>query len=66
MKQKTVTIEIDEQGNSSIDLGGFQGKGCTDVVNAFRSKDLVTESRIKREFYVEKSAQEGQQLRRTQ
>lgn len=66
MKQKTVTIEIDERGNSSIDVEGFQGKGCADVVNAFRSKDLVTKSRTKREFYVGKSAQQGQQLRRPQ
>lgn len=66
MKQKTVTVEIDGQGNCSIDLEGFQGKGCADVVDAFRSKDLVTKSRTKREFYVEETAQQGQQLRRTQ
>jgi hypothetical protein len=66
MKQKTVTVEIDERGNSSIDLEGFQGKGCADVVNAFRSKDLVTKSRTKREFYIEKTAQQGQQLRGAQ
>ena len=28
MGEKTITIEIDEQGNSSLDLTGFQGKGC--------------------------------------
>ena len=27
MKEKTVIIEIDEQGNSTIDLDGFHGKG---------------------------------------
>ena len=63
MKQKTVTIEIGEQGNSSIDLAGFQGKGCGDVANAFQSTDVVTKSRTKREFYVETAGQQSQQQR---
>ena len=63
MKHKTVTIEIDEQGNSSIDLAGFQGKGCGDVVKAFQSADLVTKSHAKREFYVEVTGQQSQQQR---
>jgi hypothetical protein len=63
MKQKTVTIEIDEQGNSSIDLAGFQGKGCGDVVKVFQSRDVVTKSQVKREFYVEAVGQPGQQQR---
>jgi hypothetical protein len=63
MKQKTVTIEIDEQGNSSIDLAGFQGKGCGDVAKAFQSRDVVTKSHTKREFYVEATRAQGQQQR---
>jgi len=63
MKQKTVTIEIDEQGNSSIDLAGFQGKGCGDVVKAFQSTDVVTKSHTKREFYLEVGGQQSQQQR---
>ena len=63
MKQKTVTIEIDEQGNSSIDLAGFQGKGCIDVAKAFQSRDAVTKSHTKREFYVEATSQQSQQQR---
>lgn len=63
MKQKTITIEIDEQGNSSIDLEGFQGKGCGDVAKAFQSGDMLTKSRTKREFYVEAIAKQGQQQR---
>jgi len=31
MAEKTITIEIDEAGNSSLDLNGFQGKGCGDA-----------------------------------
>ena len=63
MKEKTVTIEIDDQGNSSIDLEGFQGKGCGDVAKAFQGGDAVTKSRAKREFYVEVTGQQGQQQR---
>jgi len=50
--QKTVTIEIDEAGESSIDLVGFQGKGCADVAKAFQGSDAVTHSEKKREFDV--------------
>jgi hypothetical protein len=63
MKQKTVTIEIDEEGNSSIDLAGFQGKGCGDVAKAFQSGDVVTKSHSKREFYIEGGGQQSQQQR---
>lgn len=53
MTQKTITIQIDEQGNSSMDLSGFQGKGCGEVANALQGADIVTTSRKKREFHVE-------------
>jgi len=51
--QKTVTIEIDEAGESSIDLVGFQGKGCADVAKDFQGNDAVTRSEKKREFQAE-------------
>ena len=57
MKEKTVIIEIDEHGNSSIDLEGFQGKGCADVAKDFQSSDVVKNTRNKREFYVEAGAE---------
>jgi len=56
MKEKTVIIEIDEHGNSSLDLEGFQGKGCADVAKDFQGSDVVTNARNKREFYVEAAA----------
>jgi hypothetical protein len=62
MKEKTVIIEIDERGNSSIDLEGFQGKGCADVAKDFQGSDLVKITRNKREFYVE--AVVGKRLQR--
>jgi hypothetical protein len=52
MGEKTITIEIDEQGNSSIDLAGFHGKGCGDVAEALRGKDALVVDRKKREYHV--------------
>ena len=60
MKEKTVTIEIDEQGNSSIDLEGFHGKGCSDVAKDFQSGDSVKNVRNKPEFYVHGTADKRQ------
>lgn len=53
MRNKTITIEIDERGESTIDLEGFQGQGCGDVTDAFRGADTVKEARKKREYHVE-------------
>jgi hypothetical protein len=44
MQEKLITVEIDENGNSSIDLEGFQGQGCGDVTKDFRGGDSVTQS----------------------
>lgn len=52
MGEKTITVEIDEQGNSSIDLTGFRGKGCGDVAEALRGKDTLFVERKKREYHV--------------
>jgi hypothetical protein len=56
MAEKTITIEIDEQGNSSIDLQGFQGNGCGEVAKALQGADKLTRSEKKREFHVEVTA----------
>jgi hypothetical protein len=53
MQEKLITVEIDENGNSSIDLEGFQGQGCGDVAKDFRGGDSVTQSRKKREYYAQ-------------
>lgn len=60
MKEKTVVIEIDERGNSSMDLQGFQGKGYAEVAKDFQGSDVVKVARNKREFYVEASAAKRQ------
>jgi hypothetical protein len=51
MQEKLITVEIDENGNSFIDLEGFNGQGCSDVAKDFRGGDSVKHSRKKREFY---------------
>lgn len=52
MGEKIITIEIDDQGNSSLDLKGFQGKGCGDVAEAFRGVDSLVVDRQKRDCHV--------------
>ena len=56
MQEKLITVEIDENGNSSIDLEGFQGQGCGDVTKDFRGGDSVTQSSKKRDFYTQANA----------
>ena len=56
MQEKLITVEIDENGNSSIDLEGFHGRGCGDVARDFRGGDSVTQSNKKREFYTQATA----------
>lgn len=51
MAEKTITIEIDEAGNSSLDLNGFQGKGCGDVAKLLQGSDRLIRSDKKREFH---------------
>ena len=53
MRERLITVEIDENGNSSIDLEGFQGQGCGDVAKDFRGGDSVTQSNKKRGFYAQ-------------
>ena len=61
MKEKTVVIEIDDQGNSSMDLEGFQGSGCSAVAKDFQGSDAVKNVRNKREFYIQVAATTQQQ-----
>ena len=58
MNKKIVTIEIDTQGNSSIDLAGFQGKGCAKVAEQFRGPDVLRKSVTKREYNIEEKQQQ--------
>ena len=51
MQQKTITVVIDEKGNSSVDLDGFAGQGCEKVLKHFRGKDRAKVERKKSAFY---------------
>ena len=51
MAQKTVTIVIDEKGNSEIDLDGFADNTCGKVFEDFRGKDKIKTERKKAAFY---------------
>ncbi len=51
MQQKTITVVIDEKGNSSVDLDGFAGQGCEKVLKDFQGQDRATVERKKPAFY---------------
>ena len=51
MKEKTITITIDEQGRSTLGLEGFAGKGCEQVFDDFRGGDLPKMEREKLDYY---------------
>ena len=51
MHGKTITITIDEQGNSTLDLDGFAGQGCETVFDDFRGGDMVKLERKKAAYY---------------
>jgi len=51
MAEKTVTIVIDEKGNSEIDLEGFADNSCSKVFDEFRGRDKVKAERKKSAFY---------------
>ncbi len=44
MQEKFITVEIDENGNSSIDLEGFHGQGCGDVAKDFRGGEPMQQA----------------------
>ena len=47
MQEKTITITIDTQGNSTLDLEGFAGQGCEKAFEDFRGGDNVKIERKK-------------------
>lgn len=56
MAQKEVTITIDEQGNSEIDLEGFTDNTCSKVFDEFRGRDKIKAERKKSAFYTSQPA----------
>ena len=51
MQEKTITVTIDERGNSTLDLEGFTGHGCEKVSDDFRGGDEVRVERKKPAYY---------------
>ena len=51
MHEKTITIIIDENGSSTLDLEGFTGQGCEQVFDDFRGGDVVKLERKKPAYY---------------
>jgi len=51
MEEKTITITIDEQGNSTLDLAGFVGASCEKAFEDFRGGDQVKLERKKPAYY---------------
>lgn len=47
---KLVTVVIDENGDFSVDLTGFHGKGCAEVSKVFDDLGKTTTHKRKREF----------------
>jgi hypothetical protein len=58
MQQKTITITIDEAGNSTIDLNGFAGLSCEKAFEDFRGGDSVKVERKKPAYYNHREAAE--------
>jgi len=51
VQQKMITVVIDENGNSSVDLEGFAGHGCEKVLKDFQGHDRAKVERKKAVFY---------------
>ena len=63
MQDKTITITIDEQGNSTLDLEGFAGRSCEKVFDDFRGGDTVKIERKKASYYTGQQVQQEKSQR---
>ena len=51
MQPKTITVVIDQNGDSSVDLEGFAGQGCEKALKDFQGEDRAKRQRRKPAFY---------------
>jgi hypothetical protein len=58
MQEKTITITIDEWGNSTLDLEGFAGKGGEKVFEDFRGGDTLKVERKKPTYFTGQQVQQ--------
>jgi hypothetical protein len=64
VREKTITILIDENGNSAIDLEGFAGRGCTKAFDDFRGDDRVQRELKKPSYFSHDEQDQKQQIKR--
>lgn len=62
MSEQIVTVEVDKNGNFTVDLAGFKGKGCKAVADAFSAVGKVTNEQTKPEYYQEGPGGGGVQI----
>lgn len=65
MAHKTVTVTIDENGDSTIDLNGFAGRGCDQVLAEFAGRDRIKYERAEPEYHVQTKEQHATQRSRS-
>ena len=63
MQQKTITVVIDQNGDSSVDLEGFAGQGCEKALKDFQGEDRVKRQCKKAAFYSQISDLRDQRLK---
>jgi hypothetical protein len=51
MQQKVITVTLEPDGTSKIDLTGFTDSSCAKVMEDFRAGDRIIAERKKPSFY---------------
>ncbi len=59
MQQKIITVVIDEAGNSTVDLDGFEGQGCDKALKDFHGDDDTKLWRKKATYFASAVEQQG-------
>jgi len=61
MQQKLITVTLEPDGTSKIDLAGFADNACGKVMDDFRGGDRILSERRKLEYYNHGRSQQSQQ-----
>ena len=61
MQQKLITVTLEPDGTSKIELEGFTDNTCGKVMDDFRGGDRVLSARRKPEYYNKGRGQQVQQ-----
>ena len=61
MQQKLITVTLEPDGTSKIDLEGFADNTCGKVMDDFRGGDRVLSERRKPDYYNRGSNRQSQQ-----